>query len=271
MRGDSSWPIPASERVSFLYLEHVRLERDGNMLVATSGDGVVPIPIGRTNAVLLGPGTSMTHAAADVCAREGALVQWVGEQGVRLYASSNPRSNAEALLRQASIRLDPRKRLKAARAIWTRMFSQEPASNRSIDQLRGEEGAKVREWLPKIAAECGVAWHRRDGNSTDPVNRAINIATSTLYGLAECVTLALGYSPAIGMIHSGDPRSFVFDIADTVKFRTVVPLAMRAVAKGAQPLEIGVRRACRDLFYESGMANEMVNCVKEVLDAADRA
>ncbi|EQD55504.1 CRISPR-associated protein Cas1, partial [mine drainage metagenome] len=102
--------------------------------------------------------------------------------GVRLYASSNPKSNSGALLRQAGVYLDGHKRLAAAREIWSIMFGERPAQNLGIDQLRGAEGARVRALLPGIAKSCGIEWVVRDGSSRDPVNQAINSATSTLYG-----------------------------------------------------------------------------------------
>lgn len=258
------------ERISFLYLEKTHLTRDGHGVIATSDDDETALPIGRTNVVMLGPGCSITHAAVDLCARDGALLLWVGEHGVRLYATSNPRSDGDALLRQAAIRLDVRKRLDAARAIWLHMFDEDMPAGRSIDQLRGLEGYRVRELFPKIALESGVEWKSRDGSSKDPLNKALNVANSTLYGLCEAVVLALGYSPAIGMIHSGDPRSFVFDVADTLKFRTVVPLAMRVVAESSEDVDGRVRRACRDLFFEQKIAEQLVAIINEVFDAAGR-
>lgn len=263
--------MPVAHRVSFLFLEKMRLERDGHAVIATSDDGYTPIPVGRTGVVLLGPGCSATHAAVDLCAQEGVLLLWVGEHGVRLYATANPRSDGDALLRQAGVRLNPGKRLAAARAIWREMFGEDMPAARGIDQLRGLEGYRVRGLLPKIARECGVEWSGRDGSSHDPLNQAINVANSTLYGLCEAVILALGYSPAIGVIHSGDPRSFVFDVADTIKFQTVVPLALRVVAESVAELDGRVRRACRDLFFEQKLADRLVSIIDGVFDAADRA
>lgn len=262
--------LPVSSRVSFLYLERIRLEREGHAVIASNEEDCVIVPVGKTSALLLGPGCVVTHAAMALCASERVTVLWVGEQGVRLYAAGHPRADGEALLRQAAIRLDPARRIASARAIWRRMFAEEMPQGRSIDQLRGLEGYRVRDLLPKIAAECGVEWRGRDGAAKDPLNHAMNVANSALYGLCEAVVLALGYSPAIGMIHDGDARSFVFDIADTVKFQTVVPLAMRTIAESAERIDARVRRACRDLFYRERLAERLVPIIEEVLNATDR-
>jgi hypothetical protein len=47
--------------------------------------------------------------------------------------------------------------------------------------------------------------------------------------------LAAGYAPAIGFLHTGKPQSFVYDIADILKFETVVPEAFRVAAAPPPP------------------------------------
>lgn len=76
-------------------------------------------------------------------------------------------------------------------------------------------------------------------------------ATSCLYGVTEAAVLAAGYSPAIGFIHTGKPRSFIYDIADLFKFETVVPVAFQVASKAPSNPERAVRLACRDAFRET--------------------
>jgi CRISPR-associated protein Cas1 len=264
-------PVALSDRIGFVYVDHATIERDQHGLVAHSQEGELDVPVERLGVLLLGPGAAVSHAAIDLCARSGCLVLWTGESGVRLYAAGNPRANAQSLLRQAAVHLDHHRRLLAARQVWRQMFDCDPAPNRSIEQLRGDEGARVRAWLPQIAQECSLQWPGRDGGAKDPLNQAINAATSTLYGVCEAAILILGYSPAIGMIHDGDARSFVFDVADTIKFRTVVPLAMRMVAQSTHDVTGRVRRGCRDLFYRDATLADLVRRIQGIFDAADRA
>jgi len=87
MRDALNFPMPVSERISFLYFERVFIERDGHSLVSICGPERTQIPVGRTSVLMLGPGVSMTHAGAALCALEGVLVLWVGEAGVRLDAN----------------------------------------------------------------------------------------------------------------------------------------------------------------------------------------
>ena len=267
MRDALAFPMPVSERISFLYFERTFLERDGNSLVTITGPDRVQIPIGRTSVVMLGPGVSATHAALSLCSLEGALVLWVGEAGVRLYGYGNPRSNADALLHQARLRLDEDLRIEVARRIFRTMFGDDAPQRRSIEQLRGIEGSKVRQIYADLSVEFKLKWDGRSTNMSDPLNAAISTATSALYGVTEAAILALGFSPAIGFVHWGDSRSFVFDIADTVKFKSVVPLAFKLVAESTEQVEQRTRAACREMFFREQAPGKLVTIIQEVLGA----
>lgn len=111
-----------------------------------------------------------------------------------------------------------------------------------------------------------------------PVNRSLSAANACLYGLTEAAVLAAGYAPAIGFLHIGKPLSFVYDIADLVKFETVVPAAFQTAAKllagrgepGAS-LESQVRRACRDLFRRTRLLERLIPLIETVLTAGEIA
>ena len=90
----------------------------------------------------------------------------------------------------------------------------------------------MRERYKLMARQYGVDWNARrydpdDWDKADVPNRCLSAATSCLYGITEAAVLAAGYAPAIGFIHTGKPLSFVYDIADLVKFETVVPAAFK--------------------------------------------
>ena len=258
--------IAVSSRVSFVWAEHGSLEVDGHAVVLRNGDDLTHCPAGSVAAILLQPGTSVTHAAVKACAESGCLLLWVGEHGVRLYAGGNPGRDSSALLRQAAVALDPARRLRAARTVFRLMFGEAPPATRGVEQLRGMEGARVRLLYQRIARDSGVEWTGRDAKSArDPVNQAISVANAALYGIVEAVILSIGYAPSIDMVHTGDPRSFVFDIADCVKFQFVTPMAMRVAKESAKDIEGRTRRACRDLFGLERMAERIVSVIDEVL------
>lgn len=88
--------------VSFLYLEHCRLEQDDKSIAAWSEEGVTQIPVAALATLLLGPGTAITHAAMKTLAESGTSVVWTGEQAVRTYACGTGETRSSRnLLRQA--------------------------------------------------------------------------------------------------------------------------------------------------------------------------
>ena len=258
--------IPVTSRLSFIWAERGHVEVEGFAVVLVTEQGVVDLPIGVASALLLEPGTRITHGAVKACADAECLLLWVGEAGVRCYAAGDPGRNADALLHQAAVVLEPARRLAAARRIFRRMFNEEAPAGRSIEQLRGLEGAKVWDLYASIARSTGIDWVGRNAKDAhDAVNQAISVANAALYGLVEAVILALGYAPSVGVVHNGAARSFVYDIADCLKFSTATPLAMRVAKDGPEDIEGRTRRACRDLFRAESMAEQIGRTVIEVL------
>ena len=167
--------------------------------------------------------------------------------------------------------------------MYARRFGEDAPSRRSVDQLRGIEGARVRETYRLLALRHGVTWDgrrydHRDWGGANTINRCLSAATAALYGITEAAVLAAGYAPAIGFLHSGKPQSFVYDIADLFKFETVVPEAFRvaaAVEKGRDVLDgapIGnpvsaVRRRCRDVFRREDTLAKLIPAIEDVLAA----
>ena len=99
-------------------------------------------------------------------------------------------------------------------------------------------------------------------------NRCLSAATACLYGVTEAAVLAAGYAPAIGFLHTGKPLSFVYDIADIVKFETVVPVAFRIASQLPNDPERSVRHACRDVFRERKLLGRIIPLINDVLAAA---
>ena len=155
-------------------------------------------------------------------------------------------------------------------------FGDEPPQRRSIEQLRGIEGVRVRTLYKELAARYKVAWGRRsydprDWDAADPVNKAVSVANHCLYGICEAAVLAAGYAPAIGFIHTGKPLSFVYDVADLFKFDTVIPVAFRVVAAKSRDVARDVRLGCRDMFREQKLLRRIIPVMEDVLAAAGQA
>jgi len=277
-------PIPIRDRASILFVEKGRLDvLDGAFVMVDEGGVRTHIPVGGLVCLMLEPGTRVSHAAVALAARAGTLLIWVGEAGVRLYAAGQPGgARADRLLLQARLALDEDARLRVVRKMYAVRFGEEAPSRRSIDQLRGIEGARVRETYRLMAQRHGAKWDGRvydpgEWSSADVVNRCLSAATAALYGLTEAAVLAAGYAPAIGFLHTGKPQSFVYDIADILKFDTVVPEAFRvaAAAQQGRPLDgrrvedpvAETRRRCRDAFRRADVLARLIPLIEEVLSA----
>lgn len=269
-------PIPIKDRVSVVYVEKGQLDvLDGAFVVVDKTGVRTHLPVGGVACLMLEPGTRVSHAAVTLASRVGCLLVWIGEAGVRLYASGQPGgARADRLLYQAKLALDDAARLKVVRKMYELRFGEKPPERRSVEQLRGIEGVRVRKMYELLARQYGVTWKTRNYDHTewgsgDVPNRCLSSATACLYGICEAAILAAGYAPAVGFIHTGKPQSFVYDIADVFKFETVVPVAFRIAAKNPHSPERDVRLACRDAFRQSKLLHRIIPTIERVLAAGE--
>ena len=269
-------PIPIKERIALAYVEKGNLDVIDGAFVIVDVNGIrTHLPIGGITCLMLEPGTRISHAAILLAARVGCLICWIGEAGVRLYSAGQPGgARSDKLLYQAQLALDETTRLKVIRKMYALRFHEKPPAKRSINQLRGIEGVRVRKMYQLLAKQFGVEWKYRkydsqNWNAGDMPNRCLSSATSCLYGITEAAILAAGYAPAIGFIHTGTSRSFVYDIADLFKFETVVPLAFKIASKKPETPESSVRHACRDVFRNTRLLERIIPTIEEVLAAGE--
>lgn len=260
--------------LSFLYLEHAKIEQENLAVAAVDVNGRVPIPCASLSLLVLGPGTTITHAAIRALAANGCLVAWSGEQAVRFYAAGTGETrSARNAERQARAWADAASRLRVVRAMYAMRFEEPLATDLTIQQIRGMEGIRVREIYAELSRATGVAWrgrtYRRGAwGAADPINRSLSASNSALYGVVHAAVVASGYLPSLGFIHSGKQLSFVYDIADLYKTETSFPAAFLAVAEGTHDLEGRVRRWCRDLFHEQRLLARVVPDIERVIAAS---
>ncbi|WP_048378682.1 type I-E CRISPR-associated endonuclease Cas1e [Corynebacterium renale] len=263
------------DRISFLYVERAVVNRDGNALTITDKRGTAHVPATQLAALLLGPGTRITYAAMAVLGDAGVSTVWVGERGVRYYASGRPPAKSSRMaIAQAEIVTNQRKRLDCARKMYGLRFPGEDVSGLTMAQLRGREGARMKKVYAQEAERTGVFWDRRsydpnDFDSGSPINQALTAASAALYGIAHAVIAGLGFVPALGVVHTGTDRSFVYDIADLYKAEIAIPAAFDAVAAAQGTPHIEVRRKIRDAVVEKRLMQRMVSDLKYVMDIPD--
>lgn len=270
-------PVPlsqlhrASNRLTFVYLEHCVVHREDNAITARDKRGTVYIPAATLGALLLGPGTNVSQQAMVLLAESGSTVVWVGEHGVRYYAHGRTLTQSSRLLeRQAALVSDPTTRLKVAREMYAMRFPGEDVSHLSMQQLRGREGARVRRLYQEHARRTGVKWTRRsyDPSNFDdstPINQALSAANASLYGVVHAVVVALGCAPGLGFIHTGHVLSFVFDVADLYKATITIPVAFDVAQRDSIDIAGDTRRAVRDVMKDGKFLERCVRDIHKLL------
>ncbi|MBD2037767.1 type I-E CRISPR-associated endonuclease Cas1 [Leptolyngbya sp. FACHB-321] len=265
------------DSISFLYFEHCRIEQDVKAIAIFQEKNRYRIPCASISTLMLGPGTSITHAAIKTLAENACAVQWVGEEALRFYASGQSNaSNTERLFHQARLWADSLQRLAVVRRLYQFRFQEDLSPDLTLQQIRGLEGVRVRRLYGRLSKETGVEWQGRDYKQTDwndanPINKALSIANACLYAVCQAALTTVGYSMALGFIHTGKPLSFIYDIADLYKAETSIPAAFEAVAETHFDLEEIVRRKCREKFFQARLMQRIIRDVDQVLqyDGAD--
>jgi CRISP-associated protein Cas1 len=209
--------------------------------------------------------------------QSGATAVWVGERGVRCYAHGRSLAKSSRLLEaQAELVTNRRSRLAVAREMYGMRFAGEDVEGLTMQQLRGREGARVRNIYREHAARTGVEWKRRDYDPTDfaggdRVNQALSAANTSLYGVVHAVIVALGCSPGLGFVHTGHELSFVYDIADLYKAEISIPVAFEVAASDSDDIPADARRAVRDRLFDGKVLEQCVRDVRRLLTVSGDA
>jgi CRISPR-associated protein Cas1 len=261
------------DSLSYLYVEHAILNQANQAVeYIRKGEGRVLIPVANLSSLLLGPGTSISHAAIKMLADNGCSVLWVGEAGTHCYAQGlGETRKAYHLLRQAQLASDPARRLRVIRRMYEKRFTGALEPGLTLEQIRGKEGARVRAAYYRLSQEHGIPWagrryDRGQWENTDPINRAISAANALLNGLCHAAIVSGGYSPALGFIHTGKQLSFVYDIADLYKVELTIPLAFQITAASKDKVESRVREACRQKFKDTRLLEHILPDIDDLLE-----
>lgn len=265
-----------ADRMTFLYLEHCKINRQDSAITVSDDRGIVHIPSAIISVLMLGPGTDVSHRAMELIGDSGISVCWIGEHGVRYYAGGRPLTHSSRLiLKQAELVTNQRKHAEIVRKMYAMRFPDENVSNLTVQQLRGKEGSRVRKIYRQESKKWGVEWNGReydpeDFTASDLINQTLSAAHSCLYGLAHAVICAIGCSPALGFVHIGHELSFVYDIADLYKTEITVPIAFEIAADPpAEDISRAVRLRVRDEMAKTRLLEKMVRDIKYILNPED--
>lgn len=220
------------DKYPFLYLERGRLEIDDSSIKWIDADNnVVPLPVATLNALLLGPGTTVTHDAVKTAVSANCSICWVGEDSLLFYAAGFlPTADTRNLKQQIELASDAEKSLEVARRMFARRFPDAELQGKSLQEMMGMEGYRVRALYQQKAEEYQVGWKGRQFTPGkfelgDVTNQVLTATNAALYGILCSAVHSMGYSPHIGFIHSGSPLPFIYDLADLYKERLCIDLA----------------------------------------------
>ena len=246
------------DKEEYLYVEKAIIEQDDLSICIVQGNNVLTIPICSLSCLILGPGVSITHRAIQAIAESRCIVVWSGEYFREFYAVGFERNRSSSnILKQIEYYSDKEKHTRVVRRMYEMRFTDMKSDGLTIEQMRGIEGVRMKDIYEKWAKSTGVVWRGRkydpkDFDAQDVINQYITVGNQLLYNICRAAIYNLGYSPAIGFIHTGHMDSFVYDIADLYKADIVIPTAFKLGSlKGIDHKQM--RIDCHKAMKEKGL------------------
>lgn len=275
--------IPHADRHGLLYLDRGALTVDAGCLSFLSGGGVLApgnyqIPHQTLSALLIGPGTTVSHDVFRLMARHGTTLVAVGTDATRLYtAPAFGPDRSDLARRQALAWADEKTRLRIARKMYARRLGQ-ILPHTDLAVLRGIEGARVKESYKLLAQSFGLAWKRRDYDRSKPdaadiSNQAINHASTAVRAAAGVAVASVSALTQLGFIHEDSDQSFVLDIADLYREDVTLKIAFsvaKRIEQGAtETVDRLVRQVAAREFKRIGLVPKMIDDIKHLFEVAD--
>ena len=269
---------PAKDRWTPLYLEHGRIEVDDASIQWIGGDGTIcQIPVATLSSLILGPGTTVTHAAIKACAQCNCPLFWMGEDGLRFYAFGVTPNHDNSMARvHASVWASTHQNNTVARRMFRHRFPEVDTNGVTIKQLRGMEGRRVKKQYEELGLKFGVTWKGRDyspsnWNLADGINRALSAATASHYALTTAVCCSMGFIPQLGFIHLSGTLPFIYDIADLYKNEVSWPAAFEAIS--IDPKDDGklVRKILKRNIEQTRLLKRMPEDLKRLFEGFENS
>lgn len=282
--GLESARIPHRDRHGLLWLRRGELSvRNGTLEFKSGGSDRLPpgtfdLPVQRISCVILEPGSTVTHDALRLLARYGTGLVVSGENGVRFYASMPFGSrNSELARRQLEHWSDSESRIQVARRMYAWRLG-EVVPHADLNDLRGMEGARMKESYRLLARQHGVQWNgrrydRQNPASNDTPNQAINHAATATEAAALVAVASTQTIPQLGFIHEHAHHAFALDIADLFRTSVTLPVAFAAAAKAQRgsysSIEPLVRKEIGRVFRQETVIAGMIDRIKALFEAEE--
>lgn len=268
--------IPQRSRNGLLYVQRCRVavENGSLVLVFDEAGETLELPYQRLNAILLGPGTTLTHDAARHCSAHGTCLAFVGTESTRVYTAPPIfERDADLARKQATWWAGENTRVMVAKRMYAKRFGETPRTN-DANALRGMEAARIKRAYELLAAEYGVPWRGRHYDrarpeATDVANLAIN---HTVTAIEACVAIAVQATatlPPLGFMHEDSAKSWVLDICDLYRTTVTVPIAFRCardqIRRPDETLDRRVRLIVSEHVRRSGFVDQVIDDIKALL------
>lgn len=258
-----------TDSITYLYIEKCRVEQDNLSIKLVYAEKEVAIPCAELTLLYIGPGVSITHAAIIALSLNGCIVVWCGENLRKFYCYGyGETKSAKNILKQSMACMNSELHLEVVRKMYKLRFPKENLDDKTLAQMRGMEGVRVRTYYNYLSKKYNVKWNGRnlkgiDYSKMDIINKAITYNNSLLYALCTGIIVSLGYNTSLGFIHVGNINSFVYDIADLYKADIALPVAFEVVSylqgiNKVEYLENELRKHLRIKFKESELMKKVV-------------
>ncbi|SUH13804.1 CRISPR-associated protein Cas1 [Salmonella enterica subsp. enterica] len=249
-------PIPLKDRTSMIFLQYGQIDVLDGAFVLIDKTGIrthIPRRFGRLYHAGTGNAGFPCGSAFGINGRHPVGMGGRGGSA-GLFLRTTRRARADKLLYQAKLALDDDLRLKVVRKMYELRFREPPPARRSVEQLRGIEGSRVRATYALLAKQYGVKCMvvtmirktgRRGMSSTDVLARRHRACTGFQKRLSWRRDMR-----RLSVLSIAVSASFVYDIADIIKFESVVPKAFEIAARHPAEPDKEVRLACREYFSQ---------------------
>lgn len=140
------------------------------------------------------------------------------------------------------------------------------------------KGGRIKKVYAIQAGKHRVPWNGRRFDRTDPrssdlVNQAINHAATAMYAFSAIAVYSVGAIPQLGFIHEASGDAFCLDIADLYRATITIPIAFectRFIMDNPDiPIERHVRKAINKTAAKTGLVDNMIDNIKELLNGND--
>lgn len=226
------------DRWTPIYLEKGRLEVENYSIKFIDSDkNVIVIPVAMVSCIILGIGTTVTHAAIVACSKTNTPVVWMGDDGLHYYATGvNVNEQCQTTIKHAELYVNEISRVNIARKMFSVRFPNVDTNDTDIPKLRGMEGVRIRNAYRELSEKYNVPWAIRNTNGlygidVDDLNLSLNILNFNLYCICLSAITTMGYIPSLGFVHSDGKIPFVYDIADLYKVDICFEVAFKTFSE----------------------------------------